>query len=81
MNAKGKFRITFSENEADGSFSQENRAVLAEAIMHVIEHSNFSVLELHVVVPADDVEEMLNGIQRAGVDLKVEDAFPLREVN
>jgi hypothetical protein len=81
MNAKGKFRIAFSESGAQGSFSEENRALLADAILQVIEHSKFSVLELHVVMSADDVEDMLDGIERAGIELKVEDAIPSHELN
>lgn len=81
MKATGKLRITFSENNTEGCFSEQNRAVLANAIMQVIEHANFSTLELHVVMPADDVEDMLDGIQQAGVDLQLDEVPTAGEIN
>jgi len=81
MNAKGKLRIIFSEDEADDGFCSENRAVLADAVMHVIKHSNFSMLEVHIIMPSENLEQMLDGIQQAGVDLSFEAVAPLHKLN
>ncbi|MBZ5598725.1 MAG: hypothetical protein LAN83_10415 [Acidobacteriia bacterium] len=73
MNTKGKVRISFDGDAGDGYFSGENRIFLADAAMYVLEHGNVSILELHIVMPMQDVQDMMNGMQRAGVELWLEE--------
>lgn len=73
MNTKGKVRISFDGDVSDGYFSGENRIYLADAAMHVLEHGNVSILELHIVMPMQDVQDMINGMQKTGVELWLED--------
>lgn len=72
MNTKGKVRISFDGDMPDGQASEGNHVFLADAAMHVLEHGNVSILELHIVMPKLEVEGMLNGMQRAGVELWLE---------
>lgn len=81
MNAKGKLRIMFNEENADGCFSEENRVVLADAVLQVIQHANFSILELHMVMSTGDVQEMLSGMQRAGVEVVMDRMLPAGDPN
>jgi hypothetical protein len=73
MNSKGKVRISFEGDVPDGHFTGENHIFLADAAMYVFEHGDVSILELHIVMPKVDVEGVMKGMQRAGVELWLED--------
>ncbi|HVO81053.1 MAG TPA: hypothetical protein VMT28_09995 [Terriglobales bacterium] len=73
MNTKGKVRISIEGDTPDGYFSGEERIFLADAAMHVLDHGKVAILELHIVMPQHDVQNVMKGIQRAGVELWLED--------
>jgi len=69
MTANGKIQITISGSYADGDFFRftddnlcQNRIVIADAIVRTIEHSNLSLLELRIIVPSENADEMIVGM-------------------
>jgi hypothetical protein len=66
MTANGKVSITITSSyldENDVQFGnecmQQNRVVIAEAILRTVEHSDVSLLELSVAVPSEDLDHLM----------------------
>jgi len=77
MNAKGKTRITISASYSDGDFLCKDRVYLAETLMRTFQEANFSVLELHIVVPSREAEQLMRGILTGETELLIEKMSPL----
>ncbi len=78
MTINGKMRITlrggYTDTESPSclgtDFSQE-RTVLADAVVQSVDNSDLSVLELRLVVPARQAEEMLVGMVTGAAELSI----------
>lgn len=86
MTANGKIQITIINNYTDGEFLrytddyfQQNRVVVADAVVQTIEHSDLSLLELRIVVPSQHADELLVGMVTGQTEIAIGKMSPVME--
>ncbi len=86
MTANGKIQITINSSYTDGEFLrytddyfQQNRVVVADAVVQTIDHSDMSLLELRIVVPSQHADELLVGMVTGQTEIAIGKMSPVME--
>ncbi len=84
MTANGKIQITINSSYTDGEFLrftdeylQQNRVVIADAIVRTIDCSSLSLLELRIVVPSEHADELLVGMVTGETEIAIGKMSPV----
>jgi hypothetical protein len=88
MTANGKIQITINSSYTDGEFFrftdeylQQNRVVLADAIVRTIDHSDLSLLELRIIVPSQHADELIVGMVTGETEIAIGKMSPVMETD
>jgi len=86
MTANGKIQITIITSHTDGEFfqftneyMQQNRVVVADAIVRTIDHSKMSLFELRIIVPSQHADELLAGMVMGDTEIAIGKMTPVME--
>ena len=88
MIANGKILITVQSGPTDTDLIEacdENgctsRIVIADAIVQIVELSDFSLFELRIIVPRVDAEEMVVGMMKGQTEISMSKISPTLDPN
>ncbi len=76
MIATGKLRIVVDDFEEKG-LGHPDVSGLADAVLRVVEGTDFSVLEIRMVMPSEEAREFLMGMLLGKMELSIEDVVPM----
>jgi hypothetical protein len=76
MTAEGKIRITITAAYQDGDYLCVDREFIAEALLRAFEKSEFSLLELRIIAPRGEAEELLRGMVCGKAELLIDSIKP-----
>jgi hypothetical protein len=77
MTATGEIRILISTNFEDSAFLCPDSVCVADAILRTLHDPAFSLLEIRVVMPSQEAEELLLGMLAGHTELSIEQLTPL----
>ncbi|MGB9104476.1 MAG: hypothetical protein WCC59_06960 [Terriglobales bacterium] len=80
MIANGKIQISVTASYKDGHFLCQEREFVADTMVRGLNEPAFSVLEIRIVVPSQDAEELVRGLLSGRTELLVEKIPPLLDL-
>jgi len=76
VTANGRVRISVTANYQDGDFLYREREFMAETAVHALQKGEFAVLEVRLVLPRRDAEELMRSMMSGKTELLIDSISP-----